>query len=106
MSYEITKTKTIQNIYVYWNKAEIKYEMKNIKIRNVRKRIAFTWKKIYSFFWINELIISELQDNFYVKKVLLCFSELLTWLSQKLRNAEKQSKNLFFHEKWSCIWNN
>jgi len=43
MSYEITKT--IQNIYVYWNKAEIKYQMKNIKIRNVRKRIALTWKK-------------------------------------------------------------
>jgi len=53
-----------------------------------------------SFCSFSELI-SKLSQNYKIifngKKFLLCFSELMTWLSQKVRKTEQ----IFFHDKLS-----
>jgi len=83
-----------------WLKCDIKLLQQFTKPQNVAelwKRIAFTWrKKSTLFFWMNELIILELWDNFSWKKSF-CSVFLNCWVFEIIKSLIQN----FSHEKWS-----
>jgi len=71
----------------------------HLLIYTVRKHFAFTWrkkKKTTPFFWFNELIISELRDNFKQKKSVCSVWVTHNKIMSKSLVHKNRVKKMFF----------